>query len=61
MIAMDAENEEWTTQVGRNWGMRDGDVEGWICPTCGKRVATEMIAGVREDAKLLPVRDERDE
>ena len=61
MAALDAEDEDWTSKVARRWPTRDGDIEGWFCYHCGYRAVTEMIAGVREDAKLLPVREERDE
>lgn len=61
MIAMDAENRTRTLEAARNWENRDGDIEGWVCPTCGIRRVTEMISGVREDARLLPVRDEMEE
>ena len=59
IIAMDPENRTRTLEVARSWQNRDGDIEGWVCPKCGRRRVTEMIAGVRKDAKLLVAWDER--
>jgi hypothetical protein len=59
-MAMDAENGEWTMQVSKNWENRDGDIEGWICSYCGCRSVTEMRQGVRKDAMLLCVWEEKE-
>jgi len=57
-LALEALDEEWTTEVARDWEKHEGAVEMWKCRVCGSTWRSEMVKGVRRIATPVEVRGE---
>lgn len=61
-MALDPLNRSKMFDMSRHWEEMEGEVEAWICPTCGNVTTTRMTRGVRKTVGgiLVPM-DEKEE
>jgi hypothetical protein len=60
VLALNAVDKTWTTEVSSNWEKHEGAVEKWKCETCGEVWESTMVKGVRRVPAPVRVYNERE-